>query len=80
MPMIQLDVQPLTQAQRDELRRRAVGVVVNAIGSPDRYVSVIIREHEHVQLVEAGGMGPYDARELIEQPFPEPAAEAHGDR
>ena len=63
MPMIQLDVQPLDDDQRRELRHRCVAAVCDAIGSPDPYVSVIIRESQPGNLVEAGGSGPDEARE-----------------
>jgi phenylpyruvate tautomerase PptA (4-oxalocrotonate tautomerase family) len=65
MPIIQIDLQPLNDEQRAELRTRVVGAVSNAIGSPDRYVSVVIRESEPSNLVEAGGCAPYDNRELV---------------
>lgn len=68
MPMVQIDLQKLTESQRDELRRRAVAAVAEAIGSPYPYVSIVIRESEPTNLVEAGGWGPYDDRETIEQP------------
>lgn len=70
MPMIQIDVQPLSDQQRAELRARAVAAVANAIGVPDRYVSMIIRESEPAGLVEAGGWGEYDRREMIVTPRP----------
>jgi len=63
MPIIQIDLQPLSDKQRAELRSRAVAAVSRAIGSPSDYVSVIIRESEPANLVEAGGWGPYDSRE-----------------
>ena len=70
MPMIQIDVHPLSDQQRSELRERAVPVVANAIGVPERYVSIIIRESEPANLVEAGGWGAYAHRELIVTPRP----------
>jgi|HubBroStandDraft_4_1064222.scaffolds.fasta_scaffold1662150_2 phenylpyruvate tautomerase PptA (4-oxalocrotonate tautomerase family) len=70
MPMIQIDLQQLNDEQRAELRTRAVAAVSNAIGSPYPYVSLVIRESEPANIVEAGGWGPYDARQLLE--------EAHG--
>lgn len=66
MPMIQIDLQPLTDDQRAELRTRVVEAVVNAIGSPYPYVSVVLRESEPKNIVEAGAWGPYDRREPIE--------------
>jgi phenylpyruvate tautomerase PptA (4-oxalocrotonate tautomerase family) len=63
MPIIQIDLQPLSDEQRAELRSRVVAAVSRAIGSPSAYVSVIIRESEPANLVEAGGWGPYDSRE-----------------
>jgi phenylpyruvate tautomerase PptA (4-oxalocrotonate tautomerase family) len=62
MPIIQIDLQPLSDKQRAELRSRVVAAVSRAIGSPPAYVSVIIRESEPANLVEAGGWGPYDSR------------------
>ena len=76
MPMIQIDLQPLNDAQRAELRKRVVAAVSNAIGSPYPYVSVVIRESEAPNIVEAGGWGPYDRRELIPEAPGEPAAGA----
>jgi phenylpyruvate tautomerase PptA (4-oxalocrotonate tautomerase family) len=70
MPLIQIDVQPLDEMQRAELRTRAVAAVIDAIGSPARYVSIVIRESEPSSLVEAGGCGAYDQREMIESPAP----------
>lgn len=64
MPLIQVDLQPLNDKQRAELRSRVVAAVSSAIGSPPAYVSVIIRESEPASLVEAGGWGPYESREL----------------
>jgi phenylpyruvate tautomerase PptA (4-oxalocrotonate tautomerase family) len=72
MPMIQIDLQPLNDDQRAELRTRVVAAVSNAIGSPYPYVSVVIREWEPTNIVEAGGWGPYDRREII------PQEDAHG--
>jgi phenylpyruvate tautomerase PptA (4-oxalocrotonate tautomerase family) len=66
MPLIQFDVQPLNDAQRAELRTRAVAAVSDAIGVPDPYVSIVIRELEPANLVECGGWGEYDRREMIE--------------
>jgi phenylpyruvate tautomerase PptA (4-oxalocrotonate tautomerase family) len=66
MPLIQIDLQPLSDKQRAELRSRVVAAVSRAIGSPSAYVSVIIRESEPANLVEAGGWGAYDSRE----PYP----------
>jgi phenylpyruvate tautomerase PptA (4-oxalocrotonate tautomerase family) len=68
MPLIQLDVQPLSDEQRAELRSRVIAAVSNAIGSPYPYVSIVIRESEPANLVEAGGWGPYDRRERIPDP------------
>lgn len=68
MPMIQIDLQPLSDEQRAELRRRMTAAVANAIGSPVPYISIMIRESEPSNLVEAGGWGPYDHRELIPDP------------
>jgi phenylpyruvate tautomerase PptA (4-oxalocrotonate tautomerase family) len=68
VPLIQIDLQPLTDDQRAELRTRAVAAVADAIGAPDAYVSVIIREAEPACLVEAGGWGPYERRVPIEVP------------
>jgi phenylpyruvate tautomerase PptA (4-oxalocrotonate tautomerase family) len=65
MPMIQIDLQPLSNEQRAELRSRVVAAVSSAIGSPYPYVSVVIRESEPSNIVEAGGWGPYDRRELL---------------
>jgi phenylpyruvate tautomerase PptA (4-oxalocrotonate tautomerase family) len=73
VPLIQLDVQPLNPEQRAELRSRVVAAVSKAIGSPSAYVSVVIRESEPANLVEAGGWGPYDRRQ------PVPAAEPRVD-
>jgi phenylpyruvate tautomerase PptA (4-oxalocrotonate tautomerase family) len=63
MPLIQIDLQPLSDEQRAELRSRVMAAVTRTIGSPSAYVSVIIRESEPGNLVEAGGWGPYDSRE-----------------
>jgi phenylpyruvate tautomerase PptA (4-oxalocrotonate tautomerase family) len=71
MPLIQIDLQPLSDKQRAELRSRVVAAVSRAIGSPSAYVSVIIRESEPANLVEAGGWGPYHSRR--------PASGAAGD-
>jgi phenylpyruvate tautomerase PptA (4-oxalocrotonate tautomerase family) len=65
VPLIQIDVQPLNEEQRAELRARAVAAVTGAIGSPAQYVSVVIRESEPANLVEAGGWGSYDRRQMI---------------
>jgi len=65
MPLIQIDLQPLSDQQRSELRSRVVMAVSSAIGSPPRYVSVVIRESAPANLVEAGGWGPYDSREDV---------------
>jgi phenylpyruvate tautomerase PptA (4-oxalocrotonate tautomerase family) len=67
VPMIQIDLQKLTEEQRAELRQRTVAAVAEAIGSPYPYISVVIRESEPTNIVEAGGWGPYDAREIIDQ-------------
>jgi phenylpyruvate tautomerase PptA (4-oxalocrotonate tautomerase family) len=72
MPLIQIDLQPLSPQQRAGLRPRVVAAVSEAIGSPYPYVSVIIRESEPPNLVEAGGWGRYDRREPV--PAAEPAA------
>jgi phenylpyruvate tautomerase PptA (4-oxalocrotonate tautomerase family) len=72
VPMIQIDVQPLTAQQRAELRSRVVAAVSAAIGSPGAYVSVVIRESEPANLVEAGSWGPYDRREPV--PVTEPGS------
>jgi phenylpyruvate tautomerase PptA (4-oxalocrotonate tautomerase family) len=74
VPLIQIDVQPLNPEQRAELRSRVVAAVSQAIGSPYPYVSVIIRESQPSNLVEAGGWGPYDRR----HPITAPAPAAHG--
>jgi len=68
MPMIQIDVQPLSDEQRAELRSRVIAAVSSAIGSPYPYVSIVIRESEPPNLVEAGGWGAYDSRERIPDP------------
>jgi phenylpyruvate tautomerase PptA (4-oxalocrotonate tautomerase family) len=68
MPMIQIDVQPLSNEQRAELRSRVIAAVSGAIGSPYPYISIVIRESEPPNLVEAGGWGAYDRRELIHDP------------
>lgn len=65
MPLIQIDLQPLNPEQRAELRSRVVAAVSKAIGSPCPYVSVVIRESEPSNLVEAGRCGPYDRRQPI---------------
>ena len=65
MPLIQIDLQPLNPEQRAELRSRVVAAVSKAIGSPAAYVSLVIRESEPPNLVEAGGWGPYDRREPV---------------
>jgi ribosomal protein S18 acetylase RimI-like enzyme/phenylpyruvate tautomerase PptA (4-oxalocrotonate tautomerase family) len=65
MPLIQIDLQPLSDQQRSELRSRVVTAVSSAIGSPPQYVSVVIRESAPANLVEAGGLGPYDSRENV---------------
>lgn len=78
MPMIQIDLQPLNDEQRAELRTRVVAAVSNAIGSPYPYVSVIIRESEPPNLVEAGGWGPYGRRKMIPDPQAEPGPAAGG--
>jgi phenylpyruvate tautomerase PptA (4-oxalocrotonate tautomerase family) len=65
MPMIQIDLQPLSDEQRAELRNRVTAAVSRAIGSPVPYISVMIRESEPPNLVEAGGWGPYNHRELL---------------
>lgn len=62
MPIIQLDVQRLTDQQRAELRRRVTEAVHRTIGSPYDYINVAIRESEPPNLVEAGGWGPYGGR------------------
>jgi hypothetical protein len=58
MPLIQNDLQPLDDARRPELRKRAVAPTVSATGSPDPYVSVVIRESGPSNLAEAGGWVP----------------------
>ena len=68
MPLIQIDLQPLSDEQRAELRSRVTAAVSSAIGSPYPYISVVIRESEPSSLVEAGGCGPYDHRELLPDP------------
>jgi phenylpyruvate tautomerase PptA (4-oxalocrotonate tautomerase family) len=65
MPLIQIDVQPLTAAQRREMREQVVQAVSDTIGSPPDYVSLVIRESAPDQLVEAGGSGPYDDRRPV---------------
>jgi phenylpyruvate tautomerase PptA (4-oxalocrotonate tautomerase family) len=74
MPLIQIDLQPLSDQQRSELRRQVVMAVSSAIGSPPQYVSVIIRESAPASLVEAGGWGPYGCREDIVTGRQEPEA------
>lgn len=66
MPIIQIDVQPLSAEQREELRTRAAAVVHKAIGSPYDYISIVIREWPSEALVEAGGVGPYHDRVTLE--------------
>ncbi len=83
MPMIQIDLQPLSDGQRAELRSRVMAAVSSTIGSPYPYISVMIRESEPSNLVEAGGWGPYYRRELIPDPSSditsaEPARAADG--
>lgn len=65
MPIIQIDVQPLNEPKRAELRARVVVAVSAAIGSPDQYINVIIRESHPTNFVEAGGWGPYGKRQPI---------------
>jgi phenylpyruvate tautomerase PptA (4-oxalocrotonate tautomerase family) len=65
MPLIQIDLQPLSDEQRAELRSRVTAAVSSAIGSPYPYISMVIRESEPSSLVEAGGCGPYDRGEQI---------------
>jgi phenylpyruvate tautomerase PptA (4-oxalocrotonate tautomerase family) len=65
MPIIQLDVQPLTGDQRAELRRRAAAAVHHSIGSPYAYINIAIRESDSSNLVEAGGWGRYDDRHYL---------------
>ena len=65
--MIQIDLQPLSDEQRAELRRRVTVAVANAIGSPVAYVSVIIRS-QNLQPGRGGRLGPYDRRELMPDP------------
>jgi phenylpyruvate tautomerase PptA (4-oxalocrotonate tautomerase family) len=76
MPMIQIDLQPLSDEQRAELRSRVTAAVSSAIGSPVPYVSVMIRESEPSNLVEAGGWGPYDRREPVPDPHRDAAEPA----
>jgi phenylpyruvate tautomerase PptA (4-oxalocrotonate tautomerase family) len=78
MPLIQIDLQPLTDQQRSELRSRVVMAVSSAIGSPPQYVSVIIRESDPASLVEAGGWGPYHHREDVAACSHEPAVPPGG--
>jgi phenylpyruvate tautomerase PptA (4-oxalocrotonate tautomerase family) len=66
MPLIQLDVQPLDDDQRAELRERAVMAVCENLGVPDQYVSIVIREVEARNLVETGAWGDYEDRQRIE--------------
>jgi phenylpyruvate tautomerase PptA (4-oxalocrotonate tautomerase family) len=66
MPIIQLDVQPLTDQQRAELRVRVTEAVHRTIGSPYAYINVAIRESGPANLVEAGGWGPYHDRHPLE--------------
>jgi phenylpyruvate tautomerase PptA (4-oxalocrotonate tautomerase family) len=80
VPLIQIDVQPLSPEQRAELRSRVVAAVSQAIGSPCPYVSVIIRESQPSNLVEAGGWGPYDRREPLPAGHSLGAAAGDGDR
>ncbi len=68
MPLIQIDLQPLSDNQRAELRSRVVAAVSCAIGSPYSYITVVIRESQPSNLVEAGGWGPYNRRELLLDP------------
>jgi phenylpyruvate tautomerase PptA (4-oxalocrotonate tautomerase family) len=72
--MIQIDLQPLSNEQRAELRARVIAAVSSTIGSPYPYVSVVIRESEPSNLVEAGGWGRYGHRELILDPRGDAAA------
>ena len=65
MPIIQIDVQPLTAEQREELRTRAAAIVHKAIGSPYDYISIVIREWPSEALLEAGGTGPYAKRTVL---------------
>jgi phenylpyruvate tautomerase PptA (4-oxalocrotonate tautomerase family) len=65
MPLIQIDVQPLGDEQRRELLARAVAAVMAALGTPGPYVSIVIRESVHSNLVEAGGSGEYERREPV---------------
>lgn len=65
MPMIQIDLQPLIEEQRDQLRRRVAAAVSASIGVPYSYVSLAIREWPAENLVEAGGWGRYDRRVLL---------------
>jgi phenylpyruvate tautomerase PptA (4-oxalocrotonate tautomerase family) len=71
MPLIQLDVQPLTDDQRADLRTQAVAAVSEALGSPSACVSVVIRESNPANLVEAGGWGAYHSREVMTAARPE---------
>lgn len=66
--MIQIDLQPLSNEQRAELRSRVTAAVSSAIGSPYPYISVVIRESEPSNLVEAGGSGSYSRREPVPDP------------
>jgi phenylpyruvate tautomerase PptA (4-oxalocrotonate tautomerase family) len=66
MPIIQLDVQPLTDQQRSELRIRITEAVHRTIGSPYAYINVAIHESAVANLVEAGGWGPYHNRQPLE--------------
>jgi phenylpyruvate tautomerase PptA (4-oxalocrotonate tautomerase family) len=60
MPIIQIDVQPLTEEQRAELRGRAADAVHRFIGAPYSYINIAIPESEPSNLVESGGWGHYD--------------------
>ena len=73
MPIIQLDVQPLTGEQRAELRRRAAAAVHDSIGSPYAYINIAIRESPPANLVEAGGWGRYGDRHTLDAPDQDPA-------
>ena len=79
VPIVQIDLQPLNDDQRAELRTRVVAAVSNAIGTRYQDVSVVIRESEPENLVEAGGSGPYDRWEPVAGSHRLMATEARGE-
>jgi 4-oxalocrotonate tautomerase family enzyme len=55
MPLIQIDFQTrLTADQKRTLTRRVRKTVNDALGSPDPYISVVIREWPPENVVESG--------------------------